>query len=188
MFIDSRLSVTDVELKIWSRLLDKRLDKKIVELIKEEYEPQAEGIMFKPTREGGVVLALMLANTTVEVDALGDGARTAIMLASTLTLVSNTAILIEDPEVHQHPGGLAALMKFALKLAKDRSLQLFISTHSVELVNIVRRICEELGLGFRVFFMERDYSSGVVDVRVLESFDVDVLQKIGLDPRMLYVI
>jgi hypothetical protein len=36
--------------------------------------------------------------------------------------------------------------------------------------------------------MERGYSSGVVDVRVLESLDVEVLQKIGLDPRMLYVI
>jgi hypothetical protein len=188
MFIDSRLSVSDIELKIWSRLLDRRLDKKIVELIREEYEPNVEGVTFKPTREGGLVLALTLTNTTVEVDALGDGARMAIMLASTLALTSNTAILIEDPEVHQHPGGLAALMRFALKLAKDRGLQLFISTHSVELVNIVRRLCEELGLGFRVFFMERDYSSGVVDVRVLESLDVDVLQKIGLDPRMLYVI
>jgi predicted ATPase len=188
MFIDSRLSITNVELAIWPKLLDRRLDKKIVELIREEYEPDVEGIMFKPTREGGFVLALTLTNTTVEVDALGDGARTAITLASTLALASNTAILIEDPEVHQHPGGLATLMRFALKLAKDRGLQLFISTHSVELVNIVRRICEELGLGFRVFFMERDYSSGVVDVRVLESLDVDVLQKIGLDPRMLYVI
>ncbi len=188
MFIDSRLSLSDIELKIWPKLLDRRLDKRIVELIREEYEPNVEGIMFKPTREGGFVLALTLANTTVEVDALGDGARMAIMLASTLALASNTAILIEDPEVHQHPGGLATLMRFALKLAKDRGLQLFISTHSVELVNIVRRLCEELGLGFRVFFMERDYSSGVVDVRVLESLDVDVLQKIGLDPRMLYVI
>jgi predicted ATPase len=188
MFIDSRLSVSDVELKIWSRLLDRRLDKKVVELIREEYEPNVEGVTFKPTREGGIVLALTLANTTVEVDALGDGARMAIMLASTLALASNTAILIEDPEVHQHPGGLATLMRFALKLAKDRGLQLFISTHSVELVNIVRRLCEELGLGFRVFFMERDYSSGVVDVRVLEGFDVETLQKIGLDPRMLYVI
>jgi hypothetical protein len=188
MFIDSRLSITNVELTIWPKLLDRRLDKKIVELIREEYEPDVEGIMFKPTREGGFVLALTLTNTTVEVDALGDGARTAITLASTLALASNTAILIEDPEVHQHPGGLATLMRFALKLAKDRGLQLFISTHSVELVNIVRRICEELGLGFRVFFMERDYSSGVVDVRVLEGFDVETLQKIGLDPRMLYVI
>jgi predicted ATPase len=143
-------------------------------------------MMFKPTREGGFVLALALTGTTIEVDALGDGARMAIMLASTLALVSNTAILIEDPEVHQHPGGLVTLMRFALKLAKDRGLQLFISTHSVELVNIVRRLYE--GLGFRVFFMERGYSSGVVDVRVLESLDVEVLQKIGLDPRMLYVI
>ena len=188
MFIDSRLSVSYIELKIWSNLLDRRLDKKIVELIREEYEPDVEGVTFKPTREGGFVLALMLANTTVEVDALGDGARMAFMLASTLALASNTAILIEDPEVHQHPGGLATLMRFALKLAKEGKLQLFISTHSVELVNIVRRLCEELGLGFRVFFMERDYSRGVVDVRVLESLEVDVLQKIGLDPRMLYVI
>jgi energy-coupling factor transporter ATP-binding protein EcfA2 len=183
VFIDGRLSVTDVELKVWPKLLDKRLDKRIVELLREEYEPNMEGITFKPTGEGGFVLALTLPNTTIEVDTLGDGARTALILASLMALAKNTAALMEDPEIHQHPGGLVTLMRFALKLAKDRSLQLFISTHSVELVNIVRRLCEELGLGFRVFFMERDYSSGVVDVRVLESLDVDVLQKIGLDPN-----
>ena len=188
VFIDGRLSVTDVELKVWPKLLDKRLDKRIVELLREGYEPNVEGITFKPTGEGGFVLALTLPNTTIEVDALGDGARTALILASLMALAKNTAALIEDPEIHQHPGGLVTLMRFALKLAKDRSLQLFISTHSVELVNIVRRLCEELGLGFRVFFMERDYSSGVVDVRVLEGFNVETLQKIGMDPRMLYVI
>ena len=47
--------------------------------------------------------------------------------------------------------------------------------------------CEELGLKLRVFHMERG-SRGVVDVRALDSADLEVLQKMGLDPRLLHVL
>jgi len=38
-----------------------------------------------------------------------------------------------------------------------------------------------------VYFMERD-REGVVETRILKGFDVDVLQKLGLDPRLLEVL
>lgn len=184
--LDGRILASDVEQRVWARLLDRRLDKLIVELVREEYEPSVESILYKPVG-GSFALALALRDTTVELDALGDGARMAILYASPLVLAGNTAVLMEDPETHQHPGGLAALMRFALKIAQRRGLQLFISTHSIELVNILKMACEELGLKLRVFHMERDFR-GVVDVRALDSVDVETLQKMGLDPRLLHVL
>jgi len=188
VFLDSRLTVGDVEERVWKSLLDRRLDKLVVDLVREEFEPNVESIGFKPTTKGGFVLALWLPNTSVEVDALGDGARIAIFYASTLALIKDTGVLIEDPEIHQHPGGLMSLMKFVLRVAKERNLQLFITTHSIELINIVRLLSKEFNLNMKVFYMERDHSSGVVDVRALEDIDVKVLQEIGLDPRLLHVV
>jgi AAA15 family ATPase/GTPase len=186
VLLDSRLTVSQLEQKVWAKIFDKRLDKKILEFIREEYEPAAENILYKPTGEG-FALALALPQTTVEIDSLGDGARMAIIYASPLTLANQTAALIEDPEAHQHPGGLAAFTRFAFKAAKEAHLQLFITTHSIELVNIAKGISKELGLSLRTYYMERD-QDGYVDVRAIEEPELETLQKIGLDPRMLHIL
>jgi|GEM_PF-479082 len=188
VFLDNKISIKDVEERIWQKLLDNRLDKIIANLVKEEYEPNVENIIFKPTKLGKYALALALPKTTIEIDALGDGVRNAIFYASALSLAENTIALIEDPEVHQHPGGMATLMRFILRTSKERKLQLFITTQSIELINIVRRICEDLGLRLRIFFVEKDYSTDIVSIRILESIDVEHLQKLGLDPRLLYLL
>jgi len=95
----------------------------------------------------------------------------------------NTGVLIEYPKFHQHSDGLTTLIKF--RLAKERDLQLSITTHSVEPINIVKRLAEELGLGIKVFYLERGHSSSVVGVRVLKSGDLEVLKRIGLDPNIV---
>ena len=186
VLLDSRLAVSQLEQNVWARIFDRRLDKKVLELIREEYEPAAENILYKPTG-GGFVLALALPQTTVEIDYLGDGARMAVIYTSPLILANKTAVLMEDPEVHQHPGGLAAFTRFAFKAAKEAQLQLFITTHSIELINIAKEISKELGLGLRIYYMERD-KDGYVDVRAIEEPELETLQKIGLDPRMLHVL
>jgi AAA15 family ATPase/GTPase len=108
--------------------------------------------------------------------------------ASILALLSDTGVLIEDPEIHQHPGGLATLLKFTLKMAREKNLQLFITTHSLELVKIVRELSSRYGLDIRVFYVERDHETGLVDVRALERVDLEVLEKLGLDPRLLHIL
>jgi AAA15 family ATPase/GTPase len=103
-------------------------------------------------------------------------------------VISRSArVLIEDPEAHQHPGGLATFTRFAFKTAKKQRLQLFITTHSIELLNIAKEISKELGLGLRIYYMERG-KDGYVDVRAIEEPDLETLQKIGLDPRMLHIL
>jgi hypothetical protein len=187
VFLDEKLPIHIIESVVWRKVLDKRLDKPILELIREEYEPEAEGIGFKPSGEG-FTLALMLPNTSIEVDFLGDGAKIALLYAAILSLLKETGVLIEDLENHQHPGGLVTLMRFVLRLAKERKLQLFITTHSIELINIVKKLAEDVGLGMRVYYLERDRSTGIVDVRAMESTDIEILQKLGLDPRLLHIL
>ena len=187
VFLDEKLPIHIIESVVWRKVLDKRLDKPILELIREEYEPEVEGIGFKPSGEG-FTLALMLPSTSVEVDSLGDGAKTALLYAAILSLLKETGVLIEDLENDQHPGGLVTLMRFVLRLAKERKLQLFITTHSIELINIVKKLAEDVGLGMRVYYLERDRSTGIVDVRAMESIDIEILQKLGLDPRLLHII
>lgn len=188
VLIDSRILADPkrVEDVIWSKILAKRLDRFIADMVREEFEADAEDITYMPIG-GDTVLALKLFKTTVRVDDLGDGARSAILMASILLTLDNTAVLIEEPESHQHPGGLKAVMNFVLKVAKERRLQLFVSTHSVELLRILQKLCEDVGLRLRTFFLERNVE-GVVDVKVLERIDVDTLLKLGLDPRFLDVV
>jgi hypothetical protein len=190
VFLDSRLYASDVERRVWRRLLDRRLDKLVVDLIREEYEPGVEGISYKPSGPSGdeFVLSILLPHTSVEVDGLGDGARMALFYASVLALLSDTGVLIEDPEIHQHPGGLATLLKFTLKKAREKNLQLFITTHSLELVKIVRELSSRYGLDLKVLYVERNHETGLVDVRALERVDLEVLEKLGLDPRLLHIL
>ncbi|MCC6053097.1 MAG: AAA family ATPase [Desulfurococcaceae archaeon] len=186
-FLDSRLDVKSVEQRVWRSILDKRLDKVVVDLIREEYEPSVEGISYKPSGDG-FVMSILLPYTSVEIDGLGDGARMAVFYASILALLSDTGVLIEDPEIHQHPGGLVTLLKFTLKMAKEKKLQLFITTHSLELVKIAREISSKYGLDLRVLYVERDHETGLVDVRAMEKVDLEILEKLGLDPRLLHIL
>ncbi|MHA1617046.1 MAG: ATP-dependent nuclease [Candidatus Njordarchaeales archaeon] len=171
-----------LERRIWPRILAKRLDKMIVKIIRKSYEEGVEDLSYVPM-SGGYYLVLKLPDTFVRVDDLGDGARIAILLAAYLLLVKNTIVLIEDPEIHQHPGGLFSILEFISEVAKSNNLQVFMTTHSLELIRLIKKIAEEKGLDLRIFFLERE--DGIVYARIIESVDFDIIQNLGIDPRFL---
>jgi len=55
-----------------------------------------------------------------------------------LVVEPNSKLIIENPEAHLHPGAQSRLMKFLIKVSKERNLQLFIETHSDHIVNALR--------------------------------------------------
>ncbi|MHC1637258.1 MAG: AAA family ATPase [Candidatus Nezhaarchaeales archaeon] len=142
--IDSRALTQPevIEKTIWPKLLAKRLDKLIINIIREGFEPSSEDLTYMPIA-GAFTLALKLSRTTVRVDDLGNGTRAAILLASILSTTGNTIMLIEDPENHQHPKGLATIMRFTLKMAKERELQLLMTTHNIELIDMLLEEAEK---------------------------------------------
>jgi predicted ATPase len=93
------------------------------------------------------------SDKAVRVDDLGDGARVSLVIASVLLTASNTAALIEDLEVHQHPAGLERLLSFVLKVAESNNIQLFITTQSLDLLRILLFIYPP---NCKVFALRRD--------------------------------
>jgi hypothetical protein len=176
VLIDKRIKAGDLERLVWNKVFDRRLDKEVLELLRDAYVPEAEGILFRPSSRG-VRLAVTLPNTTVDMDNLGDGARYALLYVSPLLLVEDTAVLIEDPEIHQDPSSLASLVRMMFKVAKRQSLQLFITTHSIELINIAKEASKKYGLDMRIYHLERD-KEGDVRIHTIENVDLDTLQKI----------
>lgn len=167
ILIDKRIKASELERVVWNKIFDRRLDKEVLELIRDAYVPEAEGILYRPSSKG-VRLAVTLPNTTVDMDNLGDGARYALLYVSPLFLVEDTAVLIEDPEIHQDPASLASLVRMMFKTAKRQGLQLFITTHSVELLNIAKEASKKYGLDTRIYHLERD-AEGDVTVRTIEN-------------------
>ncbi len=71
----------------------------------------------------------------VSMDSMGDGFKTLIgILASFYQQPKNTIILLEEPEVHLHPGYLQELAKNLVTLSRTRNIQIFISTHSMDFI------------------------------------------------------
>lgn len=59
------------------------------------------------------------------------GTRELIILLATITLsLEGSIIFIEEPEIHLHPGAIKKLRDFIREKVKEKSLQVFITTHN----------------------------------------------------------
>ena len=189
-FIDVSLmqEIDVIEKKLWKDLLKNRYDKLIVEVLREGYEIEVEDLTYTTYDEGRTYqLAVKLPQTTIRVDDLGDGARYSLILIMISALSKNTVLLIEEPENHQHPSGLAKTFDMFLSLVKKNNIQVFISTHSLDFLKLLKDISQKKEIDFGVYFLERN-RDGIVDVRHLTGENIDVLERMGFDPRFLDII
>jgi hypothetical protein len=191
-FIDADLmhNMEKVENALWNDLLKERSDKLVTDVLRDGYQIGIEDLTYMPmvpnTRmpQGIFQLAAKLKKTTVRVDDLGDGARYSMIWIMVATLARNTAILIEEPESHQHPGGLIKSLEALLDLAKKNNVQIFATTHSLEFIKFIEKLAQERSLGISTFFIEMD-ERGRIESRTITSEDSQYLAKMGLDIRFL---
>jgi len=184
LLVDAALlrSPAAVERYAWPKLLPKRLDKEVVRFVREGLEPEAEGLTYVPV--GGGYLALQTSKTTVRVDDLGDGVRNALLTAMLVLAFRPTVLLLEEPELHMHPGGLASFTGFLLRAARELGFQIIATTHSIEFVELARELAKERGLELVTLFVER--ADGILRSRSFSADDVEALRKLGVDVRLIY--
>lgn len=98
------------------------------------------------------------------VDGFGDGVRYGIAICACAKTISDTALLIEEVESHQHPKALKQLVKKLLEISKENNLQLIISTHSFETFRYFYYSFDKKGRKehFRCFHIIRDSTTGKV--------------------------
>jgi energy-coupling factor transporter ATP-binding protein EcfA2 len=122
-------------------------------------------------------LALSFANRAGPAALEGDGIHALIRICFELAAVGQGLVLMEEPEIHQHPGAIQQTMK-AIAAAVDRGIQVVLSTHSLEVIDALlehlrgdQRRLEKLAL-YRLNLTEGDLvTSRLSGPDVLESRD-----------------
>ncbi len=67
---------------------------------------------------------------------LGDGFKALVGLLWSFSLkdVANKVLLLDEPELHMHPGYIKDLVKIIIKFSKELNIQLFIVTHNCDFI------------------------------------------------------
>lgn len=94
-------------------------------------------------------------------------------------------LLVEELETHQHPESLRKLTQTLFELAKQQELQLFLTTHSLELIDYAMEAAEEKGIGLKLYHLTLD-QEGLLKATPFPQPDAKLLLDIGHDPRMHY--
>ena len=143
--------------KNWEDYIAKHLGKVFAELqgVKVNLKPHKgnkwTGFIEFPNRE------------PIPIDHFGDGARHAFkVLASLIALRERVSkekpglFLWEDPELFMHPRSLNKLLKEVLFLVKDKPIQVFLSSQSIELIAMLTAQIENFNLQsqYRVFRLD----------------------------------
>jgi hypothetical protein len=126
------------------------------------------------------------------IDAFGDGARSAFKLLTPLVALAASAtpaapglLLWEEPESYQNPKTLERLLKEMVNLLKGKPVQVFMATHSLEVVAQVTAMLQGGQLGPEDALL---FHLDLIDGELISSwFDKDNLVtwlESGLDPRV----
>ena len=168
----------------WGRLIADRRDRYVRDTVNDIYQLNVESFNMSPfpvqTR-----LVASLPNHSVALDWLGDGLRYAFNILSVGALMRDTSLMIEELETHQHPESLRKLTQVLFKLAKQRNLQLFLTTHSMEFIGFALESAEEEGVDTALHHLSLD-QEGNFSSRAISQPDAKLLLDIGHDPRFHY--
>jgi hypothetical protein len=127
-------------------------------------------------------LAVTTPKESLHIDEIGDGTKYAANILSLCLLLENTALLIEEVESHQHSSALEKFLQNLVDIAIERNIQLFVTTHSLEVIQILSKLTEKYDIRF--FHLIRS-AEGELTVREIPGIDTKLLSDIGLDMRRI---
>jgi energy-coupling factor transporter ATP-binding protein EcfA2 len=86
------------------------------------------------TEHGEPILFFVFADYSVPASLAGDGIQALLRLSLELGASAGGVVLLEEPEVHQHPGAIRQTAR-AILAAVRRQTQVVLTTHSLELID-----------------------------------------------------
>jgi len=170
-----------LEKSLWREVLRDRADRRLAESLNEIFGFEADGVQLPPDGK----LTLLLPDRGIPVDIMGDGTRAALRCLLLLAALRATALIIEEPESHQHPESLQKFAVAVCKLAAAQSVQLLITTHSRECVRAFAAAAETARRTPTVFHLSID--DGDLRARRLDAAALESLNASDTDVRSLDV-
>ncbi|NIO36939.1 AAA family ATPase [Candidatus Bathyarchaeota archaeon] len=118
---------------------------------------------------------------SVPLAAMGDGFRAKLAISSALSTVKKGIALMEEPETRLHPGYMSTVANEIAAAADYGNLQFFLSTHSLEFIELMLEEKVEL---VKIVRLYRQEDSAEIDYELLEGQEAkEDLQQLKLDLR-----
>ena len=147
--------------------------KSVIDVIKERYE-EIEDI--GPLKEGDRwILHVVHRGYSLPFYVMGDGFKYALMYLMLLNTAKDV-LLLEEPELHQHVGLLRLIAKAIIK-ARERAKQIMISTHSIELIDMLLEEAEKQGILDNIAIYRTTLEEGVLNATRYEAHEAIQLRR-----------
>jgi len=112
-----------------------RRDKRVVQQMRELVPSMEDVLIFtEDYNHNEPVVYLTFANRIVPVTLAGDGIHAFLRLSLELASLDARLVLLEEPEVHQHPAAIRQAARAIVNAVRD-GIQVVLTTHSLELID-----------------------------------------------------
>jgi ABC-type cobalamin/Fe3+-siderophores transport system ATPase subunit len=168
---------------------DGKAIEKINQWLDELFNVEVSSISFNMEKDEFVTIKYKQGNVEYDVVSSGSGLQQIIQVMTYLYLTKPKVLLIDEPDAHLHSRLQARLGELFRRVATDLGAQLFVSTHSLDLVNTFNTdqvIVVDSGkrevkaIGSNADLVEAFVDAGVVDVsslsRILASRSLVVIE------------
>lgn len=125
----------------------------------------------------GFEVWLTYENGGVPLSLAGDGIRSVARLALELGALPKGLALLEEPEVHQHPGALK-LSAATIVAAVKRGLQVIVATHSLELIDELLLSASKSDLLDKLSVQKLRLTNGRLDTTRFEGPESDRIRNV----------
>ncbi|MFM7199162.1 MAG: ATP-dependent nuclease [Myxococcota bacterium] len=157
--------------------------------------PQPLNVAFLPFEQDPSYAQMLLSTEdqlALSIDEYGDGTRSAMKMLLMLIAVANRAtperpglFLWEEPELFQNPRMLKKMLEELVRIIQHRPVQVFIATHSLEVMGLLLKLTEEGTLppnDLKAYRLQ--LKSGVLTSSWYSRDNLLTWLQEGLDPRI----
>jgi predicted ATPase len=153
---------------LYTKAVQQGRRKEAVEIISEVF-PSVRNVEIL-TEHGEPILHFVFADYSVPASLAGDGIQSLLRLSLELAASGGGVALLEEPEVHQHPGAIRQSAR-AILAAVRRQIQVVLTTHSLELIDALLAESKDQDLG-RLSLYRLQLQGGVLNSSRLPGPDI----------------
>ncbi len=159
----------------FGELIKKGKENILVEILKEMIEPRLKSIYPIPISENQILLHADIGlSSKIPLNYLGDGMFRILSYLAAILNSPNGIVLIDEIENGLHYSIHKDLWKILFKTANEYNVQLFINTHSIEMVHAFNSIAKETSPNdFMYYELFQNISNNQISIN---QIDTDLLQ------------
>ena len=178
----SRFDTTDKILEALDSIFVKNQRDSLIRVLK-IFDPTV--VNFEVVGEERQILVLKEGEDQIDslyLNDYGNGMYKAFYIACAALLAENGMLLIDELEAGIHHTALEEFVGFLEQISIDKNIQLFVTTHSLELLDVSGKIHK--GNEMNVYNIKRRETEGETTVKLIKKNDFDYLRnELGVDIR-----